>query len=273
MRLFVEGEGSAGFALKGDDIVSVFSDGSSKGVAHSMLLLATQEGGRRLDAFNTVLPEIYAAHGFRTAAKLPWNDEFAPEDWSKETYAKYNAGEPDVVFMAHDPAFMGAADTDAVDYAPDYDAAVAAQQALLGRPVRAKRAGAGDGSRRDQGGSNPPRAGSPLEGAPKVKGAAGPNPRLVEVAEQYAHDRDITLLRQSGYVSACPQRAARIDELASRSRARPPGGSGYTRWLGGAGVGSALLDAGVVRPFNDGSDPRRATWAATSSRNQGVIEA
>ena len=142
MRLFVVGDGSAGFALKGDDIVSVFSDGSSKGVAHSMLLLATQEGGRRLDAFNTVLPEIYAAHGFRTAAKLPWNDEFAPEDWSKGTYAKFNAGEPDVVFMAYDHAFMGAADTDAVDYAPDYDAAVAAQQALLGRPARAKRTGA-----------------------------------------------------------------------------------------------------------------------------------
>jgi hypothetical protein len=63
----------------------------------------------------------------------------------------------------------------------------------------------GDGAGRDQG-----RSLAPLAGAPAVQGAAGPDPRLVEVAEKYAQANGITLRRQAEYAAVDPERAARI---------------------------------------------------------------
>lgn len=51
---------------------------------------------------------------------------------------------------------------------------------------------------------------APLEGAPTVAGASGPDPRLVAVAEQYAADNGIALRRQAEFVEVDPARAARI---------------------------------------------------------------
>ena len=51
---------------------------------------------------------------------------------------------------------------------------------------------------------------APLPGAPAVAGAAGPDPRLVAVAEQYARERGIDLRRQASYAVVDPERAARI---------------------------------------------------------------
>ena len=107
MRLFLAEDGKAGFALKGDDIVSVFAGEPHNGAVNAILQLATQEGGRRLDAFDTVLPNLYAVHGFRAVARTKWNDEYSPDGWNKETFKEFNNGEPDVVFMVHDPKYFG----------------------------------------------------------------------------------------------------------------------------------------------------------------------
>lgn len=64
---------------------------------------------------------------------------------------------------------------------------------------------AGDGAGRYSSGSL-----APLEGAPTVQGASGPDPRLVAVAEQYALENGIDLRRQGAYVKVDPERAARI---------------------------------------------------------------
>lgn len=105
MRLFITDNGGAGFALKdGDELVSVFrGDTSLKGVADHMVHLSIQQGARRADAFDTVLPHIYGDHGFVVVARTPWNDEFSPPGWNKKTFSAFNSGEPDVVFMAHIP--------------------------------------------------------------------------------------------------------------------------------------------------------------------------
>lgn len=138
MRLFLTPDGQSGFALKGDDIVSAFKhpDAQVKGFANSALALATQEGGRRLDAFDTVLPELYSDSGFRAVARLAWDDGMAPPDWDQQTFAKFNGGRPDVVFMVYDP-------DNAQPYQPNdgqkvesYDAAVAAQSQVLERLAR-----------------------------------------------------------------------------------------------------------------------------------------
>jgi hypothetical protein len=129
-RLFRTEDGS-GFAIKPDgDIVAVFAGKqSAKGSGYSMLQAAVAAGGRKLDAFDTYLPKIYETVGFRPVARLPWNDEFAPPNWDKETFSKYNNGEPDVVFFVYDPDYYGGA----VDVPTfnDYDKAVAEQDRQL----------------------------------------------------------------------------------------------------------------------------------------------
>ena len=106
MKLFITPDNKAGFAIKADgDIVSVFNHAKSKyrGISPTMMLLAVQEGGRKLDAFDVVLPRFYSEAGFKVSSRLPWSDAEAPAGWSKKAAEKFNKGEPDVVFMHYDP--------------------------------------------------------------------------------------------------------------------------------------------------------------------------
>jgi hypothetical protein len=132
MRMLVTEDGKAGVALKDDEVVSVFShnDGAHPNAAPSMLRQATVLGGRRLDCFDTVLPNIYADAGFVPVARLAWNDDYAPDGWDYDTYRRYNNGRPDVVFMAHDQAAVGTLyDPAAGAYVSDYDEGIAATKA------------------------------------------------------------------------------------------------------------------------------------------------
>ena len=106
MRTFVTADGKSGFALNGDDIVSVFTTAPGGNVAQSMLQLAVAQGGRKLDAFDIHLPAIYSHSKFRVVARTPWDDSQAPPKWSKSFWKDYNNGEPDVVFMVYDPDRM-----------------------------------------------------------------------------------------------------------------------------------------------------------------------
>ena len=141
MRLFLTKDGKSGVAIKPDgDIVSVFSTG---GAGRALMELAVAAGGRKLDAFDTILPEFYAPHGFRAVARTRWNDEYAPDNWSKDTFREFNNGEPDVVFMVYDPAKRDA------EYSPKdgrvmagedgYDRALAAQTRELRKVQRGAR--------------------------------------------------------------------------------------------------------------------------------------
>jgi hypothetical protein len=105
MRLFLTGDGGAGFALKdGDELVSVFRGNSNlKGIADLMVHLGIEQGARRADAFDTVLPYIYGDHGLSVVARTSWNDEFSPPGWEKSIFESFNNGEPDVVFMVYNP--------------------------------------------------------------------------------------------------------------------------------------------------------------------------
>ena len=130
MRTFLTDDGKAGVAIKPDgDIVSVFNTPGSgiKGLTVSALDLAVQHGGTKLDAFDTVLPHLYAKSGFKAVARMHWNDEYSPEGWDKGQFEQHNGGEPDVVFMAHDPE--GVADYQPGDgkLVTDYDEGVRLQ--------------------------------------------------------------------------------------------------------------------------------------------------
>ena len=72
-----------------------------------MLQAAVQAGGKKLDAFDTrIYQKISESVGFRPVARLPWNDEFAPSNWDKNTFKEYKNGEPDIVFFVHDPDYF-----------------------------------------------------------------------------------------------------------------------------------------------------------------------
>jgi len=135
MRLFTTPDRDAGFALDGDDIVSVFKhpDAPHQRVTRSMLDLATQQGGRRLDAFDTFLPRIYSDSGFRAVARIPWADEHAPEGWDYAANEKFNNGRPDVVFMVHDPENAGKYQPGDGKRVDSYEEGVQAQQDALGK--------------------------------------------------------------------------------------------------------------------------------------------
>lgn len=53
---------------------------------------------------------------------------------------------------------------------------------------------------------------TPLEGAPTIQGATGPDPQLVSVAEKYAAENGINLKRQGEYVEVDEDRAKRISD-------------------------------------------------------------
>ena len=143
MRLFLTRDGKAGFAIKEgeisgiNDIVSVFNTPNSyQGFGYSAIRLAVDEGGNKLDAFDTFLPGAYSANGFTIRSRTSWNDEFAPEGWDKEKYSAFNNGEPDVVFMYYNPKrrFTYKNGDDEGERFLDYDDAVDAQNGAALNP-------------------------------------------------------------------------------------------------------------------------------------------
>lgn len=105
MKMFLSEDGLSGIAVKPDgDIVSVFSNPNAKindfrSRGHAMVELAKQNGGTKLDAFDTYLPDFYRKHGFEETGRDVWNEQYKPEGWNKDFYKQYNNGEPDVVYM------------------------------------------------------------------------------------------------------------------------------------------------------------------------------
>jgi len=90
------------------------------------------QGGRTLDAFDTVLPHLYAQSGFRAVARMPWNDEYTPDGWVHDhpSVSGFNKGRPDVVFMAHDPQ-AGSYQPGDGRYISDYDEGAVHQHAAI----------------------------------------------------------------------------------------------------------------------------------------------
>jgi len=130
MRLFLTPDGTAGFALKGDDIVSVFNKpgGPHRGVSNPLLDLAIAQGGRKLDAYDTVLPTIYGESGFKTTSRMAFNPEYAPADWNAQTFGTFNKGNPDVLHMVYDPRHDGSYSLGDGKFFREYDDAVAHQE-------------------------------------------------------------------------------------------------------------------------------------------------
>lgn len=106
-RIFLSEDKKSGFVIKnGDDLVSVFST-RGHGSGDAIVECAIAAGARRLDCFNTILPEFYASHGFRPVARLTFDPNYAPEGWDYNYFGKFNEGKPDIIFMVLDNDFNG----------------------------------------------------------------------------------------------------------------------------------------------------------------------
>ncbi len=98
MRLFVTLDGKAGIAItKDNNIVSVFNGGEKRGVLKTLMPIAIEYGGKKLDNYNSSkLSALYELYGFHPVSKVKFNKQFAPDDWNYE-----RDGEPDVIFWIH----------------------------------------------------------------------------------------------------------------------------------------------------------------------------
>jgi hypothetical protein len=84
----------SGYAITTDgELISVFSlPGAKQGIA--AIRSAVQNGARRLDCLGPKLVKLYKAAGFVEYDRLPWDEQYAPENWDYDSF-----GRPDVVFM------------------------------------------------------------------------------------------------------------------------------------------------------------------------------
>jgi hypothetical protein len=107
-----------------------------------MMQLAIQRGGKKLDAFATMLPKIYQTVGMKPVSRVKWSDEFAPEGWDKATYKEFNNGEPDLILFVYDPNYFGGADLNKL---PIFDGPNGYDQAQVIQDKALKELGANDG--------------------------------------------------------------------------------------------------------------------------------
>ena len=98
----VDVKGGMGIVTPDGNMVGLFKyDQSQKGTAAAVQEARIKKGGLKLDNFDGYLTRTYQKNGFRVAARISFNEEYADElkGWEKEKH-----GTPDVVFMVYDPS-------------------------------------------------------------------------------------------------------------------------------------------------------------------------
>ena len=143
--LLITDDGLSGVAVTPTgDIVSLFSAVKGDYRMQKLIPMAVALGGNKLDCYvaNTKrnLANMYSGFGFKPANKIPFNPQYAPEDfvaWAEEHPNKvplyvatmYYVGEPQETITNYNADVK--ADLDAVPTIEDYDAAIQERDALL----------------------------------------------------------------------------------------------------------------------------------------------
>lgn len=133
-QLFLTEEKMAGFIIKPNgDISAVFNSPLSpyRSISPSLLAIATQAGGRKLDAFNTNLTPIYTAAGFKPVAKVPFDPNFKPPGWRESVFQKWNNGQPDVYAYVYDPIWDRKIKVKEIKAFKDYDEMISYRDEIL----------------------------------------------------------------------------------------------------------------------------------------------
>lgn len=145
VRTFMNDNGTVGVGIAPDgDIVAVFKNknGGPPKALDTMMPIAIEQGGDRLDCYGEGLAKLYAKYGFEPVARVEFNKTYANEGWTPDK------GEPYIYVMKHNG---DSADTvaqkmgtypkitdDQLAALPtygknDYDAAIAYRDSLMGK--------------------------------------------------------------------------------------------------------------------------------------------
>lgn len=145
VRTFMNDNGTVGVGIAPDgDIVAVFKNknGGPPKALDTMMPIAIEQGGDRLDCYGEGLAKLYAKYGFEPVARVEFNKTYANEGWTPDK------GEPYIYVMKHNG---DSADTvakkmgtypkitdDQLEALPtygknDYDAALAYRDSLMGK--------------------------------------------------------------------------------------------------------------------------------------------
>jgi hypothetical protein len=95
----IDKQGGMGIVTNDGNMIGMFKyDKESKGTAKAVQEERVKLGGIKLDNFDGYLTQLYQKNGFRVVSRVPFNEEYSPDDWNKEKH-----GTPDVVAMVYDP--------------------------------------------------------------------------------------------------------------------------------------------------------------------------
>lgn len=143
VRTFTDENGTVGVGVAPDgDIVGVFKnkDGGPKKALDTMMPIAIEQGGDRLDCYGEGLVNLYAKYGFEPVARVEFNPEYANEGWTPDKgtpyiyVMKHNGDSADTVvdkmgtYPKYTDAQLDALPTYGKD---DYDKAMAYRDSLM----------------------------------------------------------------------------------------------------------------------------------------------
>lgn len=143
VRTFMDENGTVGVGVAPDgDIVGVFKNknGGPKKALDTMMPIAIEQGGDRLDCYGEGLVNLYAKYGFEPVARVEFNPEYANEGWTPDKgtpyiyVMKHNGDSADTVvdkmgtYPKYTDAQLNALPTYGKD---DYDGAMAYRDSLM----------------------------------------------------------------------------------------------------------------------------------------------
>ena len=141
-KVFITENGSAGVVVTQDgDIEAVFANhdkGAPRGSSESLMAVAIENGGKKLDCYGPQLAKMYARYGFIPVARVEFNPEYADPLWDE------SRGSPDIYVMYHNGDDADTAlnsnyvlpTQEQLDSLPlmDYDDALAYRDSFLDKP-------------------------------------------------------------------------------------------------------------------------------------------
>lgn len=145
VRTFMNDNGTVGVGIAPDgDIVAVFKNknGGPPKALDTMMPIAIEQGGDRLDCYGEGLVKVYARYGFEPVARVEFNSEYANPGWDAskdEPYIyvmKHNGDSADTVArkMGDYPKYSKEQLEALPTYGKnDYDAAMAYRDSLMGK--------------------------------------------------------------------------------------------------------------------------------------------
>ena len=143
VRTFMNESGTVGVGVAPDgDIVAVFKNknGGPRKALDTMMPIAIEQGGDRLDCYGEGLVKVYTSYGFEPVARVEFNPEYANDGWTPDKGTPYiyvmmhNGDSADVVaqkmgdYTQYTKEQLNALPTYGKD---DYDAAMAYRDSLM----------------------------------------------------------------------------------------------------------------------------------------------